>query len=146
MDKESLFALIFRWNKMQQDTTPLQNSLCQQSTSFLCDLGNCLSKSIPSEFEHKDLVLVEATPEQARITNRNSYMSWGYPMLTIDEYIEREEILANNEFTLENFKVWILVSKLSLITIPSRQIREVIGYYITSLFTPSQYQHKVMLQ
>ncbi|KAF0512855.1 gnat family acetyltransferase [Gigaspora margarita] len=116
-----------------------------------------------SEIEHQDLVLVEATPEQARITNRNSYMDWGYPLLTIDEYIEREEILANNEFTSENFKVWILVSKKcnllndteptifsqcetfklkALITLSSGQIQEVIGYYIGSLFTPPQYRHK----
>ncbi|CAG8694675.1 13411_t:CDS:2 [Gigaspora margarita] len=101
--------------------------------------------------EHQDLVLVEATPGQARITNRNSYMSWGSPLLTIDEYIE------------QNFKVWILVSKKcnlsndneptifsqcetfklkALITLSSGQIQEVIGYYITSLFTPPQYRHK----
>ncbi|CAG8837492.1 40961_t:CDS:2, partial [Gigaspora margarita] len=110
-----------------------------------------LSKLMPSEFEHQDLVLVEATPGQAKITNRNSYMSWGYPMLTINEYIEHEEIHVNNEFISKNFKVWILVSKIynlsndieqtifsqyetyklkALITIPSRQIREVM------------YQHK----
>ncbi|CAG8492892.1 11855_t:CDS:2, partial [Dentiscutata heterogama] len=112
-----------------------------------------------SELEYQNLVLEKATSEQARITNRNSYMNWGYPQLTIDEYIEREEILANNEFTLESFKVWILVSKKcilskdteltifsqcetyklkALITLSSGQIQEVIGYYITSLFTPAQ--------
>ncbi|CAG8520218.1 15074_t:CDS:2 [Dentiscutata erythropus] len=116
-----------------------------------------------SELECQDLILVEATPEQARNTNRNSYMSWGYPLLTLDEYIEREEILANHEFTSEDFNIWILVSKKSnlsndteptilsqcetfklkaLITLSSEQIQEVNCYYIGSLFTPPQYRHK----
>ncbi|CAG8607370.1 3020_t:CDS:2 [Scutellospora calospora] len=122
-----------------------------------------------SRFEHQDLVLVEANPEQAKITNRNSYMSWGYPVLTIGEYIKREEILANNEFTSENFKVWILISRKSsvncnsttlndtepeifsqcetfkrktLITLSPGQIKEEICYCITALFTPPKYRHK----
>ncbi|CAG8623070.1 5595_t:CDS:2 [Cetraspora pellucida] len=116
-----------------------------------------------SELEHQDLILVEATPEQARMTNRNSYMSWGYPMLTIDEYIKLEEILANIEFASENLKVWILTSRKyisssdtepiifsqcetykrkALITLSSGQIQEEICYCITALFTPPQYRHK----
>ncbi|CAG8438311.1 7703_t:CDS:2 [Dentiscutata heterogama] len=108
-----------------------------------------------SEPEHQDLILVEATPKQARI--------WGYPLLTLDEYVEREQILANIDFTLENLIVWILVSKKcnlsndteptiyshcetykrkALIKLSSGQIQEVIGYCITALFTPSKYRGK----
>ncbi|CAG8668341.1 5340_t:CDS:2, partial [Dentiscutata erythropus] len=118
------------------------------------------------KIEYQELVLVEANPEQARITNRNSYMSWGYPVLTIEEYIEREEILANNEFTSENFKVWVLISRTNynsinsnntepiiysqcetfkrkaLITLSSGQVKEATCYCITALFTPPQYRHK----
>ncbi|RIB06904.1 hypothetical protein C2G38_2215937 [Gigaspora rosea] len=118
---------------------------------------------MPSEPKYQDLIVVEATPEQARITNRNSYMSWGYPLLTLDEYVEREQILANNEFCSENLKVWILVSKecnlsidpestilsqcetykrQTLMTLSSGQIQEVIGYCITALFTPPKHRKK----
>ncbi|KAF0530100.1 GNAT family [Gigaspora margarita] len=93
-------------------------------------------------------------------TNRNSYMSWGYPLSILDEYVEREQILANNEFSSEILKVWILVSKeynlsidpestilsqcetykrQTLMTLSSGQIQEVIGYCITALFTPPKH-------
>ncbi|CAG8525026.1 5638_t:CDS:2 [Gigaspora rosea] len=87
-----------------------------------------------SELEYQNLVLEKATSEQARITNRNSYMSWGYPQLTIDEYIEHTEPTIFSQ--CETYKLK------ALITLSSGQIQEVIGYYITSLFTPAQYRHK----
>ncbi|CAG8562376.1 11254_t:CDS:1 [Racocetra fulgida] len=96
-------------------------------------------------------------------------MSWGYPMLTIDEYIDREEMLANNEFTSKNFKVWILIPRKSdtnckpyytsnntepiilsqcetfqrkaLITISPGRVKEATCYCITALFTPPKYRH-----
>ncbi|CAG8781399.1 8768_t:CDS:2, partial [Racocetra persica] len=83
-----------------------------------------------------DLVLVEATPEQANIV-----------------------------YNSENFKVWILVStkdandtskinesailsacetirRKALITLSSGQVQEAIGYSILAVFTPPQYRHK----
>ncbi|KAF0522436.1 gnat family acetyltransferase [Gigaspora margarita] len=93
-------------------------------------------------------------------TNHISYMSWGYSLSILNEYVEREQILANNEFSSEILKVWILVSKecnlsidpestilsqcetykhQTLITLLSEQIQEVIGYCITALFTPPKH-------
>ncbi|CAG8635713.1 1722_t:CDS:2 [Dentiscutata heterogama] len=112
-----------------------------------------------------DLVLVEAAPEQANITNRNSYVEWGYPQLTIDQYLKREFILSNSVYNSEIFKVWILVStkdandtskinesailsacetfkRKALITLSSGQVQEATGYSIASVFTPPQYRHK----
>ncbi|KAF0432777.1 Acyl-CoA N-acyltransferase [Gigaspora margarita] len=115
--------------------------------------------------ENLDLVLIEATPEQARITNRNSYIEWGYPQLTIDQYLKREFTLSNCVLNSENFKVWILVStkdaddtskinesailaacetikRKALIKLSSGQVQEAISYSIASVFTPPQYRHK----
>ncbi|CAI2179998.1 2641_t:CDS:2 [Funneliformis geosporum] len=58
-----------------------------------------------------ELTLIEATPEQVIITNRNTYVEWGAPHLTLDEYISRERILSSLPFTSKNFTVWILVPR-----------------------------------
>ncbi|RHZ45282.1 hypothetical protein Glove_682g54 [Diversispora epigaea] len=67
--------------------------------------------SSKSQIDINDLLLVKATPEQAIITNQTSYIEWGHPELTLEQYLEREKILTNLEFTRDNFQVWILISK-----------------------------------
>ncbi|CAG8781894.1 2920_t:CDS:2, partial [Acaulospora morrowiae] len=67
--------------------------------------------SFKCQHDFDDLILLEATPEQAIITNENSYLEWGHPQLTLEQYLEREKLLANLEFTGANFKVWVLVSR-----------------------------------
>ncbi|CAG8433673.1 10401_t:CDS:2 [Diversispora eburnea] len=63
------------------------------------------------QIDINDLLLVKATPEQAIIANQTSYIEWGHPELTLEQYLEREKILENLEFTRDNFQVWILISK-----------------------------------
>ncbi|CAG8614265.1 9302_t:CDS:2 [Cetraspora pellucida] len=98
-------------------------------------------------------------------TNRNSYIEWGYPQLTIDQYLKRESVLSNDVYNSENFKVWILIStkdaddasninestilsacetfkRKALITLSPGQVQEVTCYSIASVFTPPQYRRK----
>ncbi|CAG8782536.1 31865_t:CDS:1, partial [Racocetra persica] len=90
---------------------------------------------------------------------------WGYPQLTLDQYLKREFVLSNNVYNSENFKVWILISTKdandtsntnesvilsacetfkhkALITLSSGQVQEATCYSIASVFTPPQYRHK----
>ncbi|CAG8448095.1 15565_t:CDS:10 [Acaulospora colombiana] len=123
----------------------------------------------PHDFD--DLMLLEATPEQAIMTNQNSYATWGYPQLTLEQYLEREKLLANQEFTGENFKVWVLMSRKeqqehqgkndasannnptilsacetfkrkALIVDRSGEVIETICYGIASVFTPPHLRNK----
>jgi hypothetical protein len=65
---------------------------------------------MPSTYNLSELILVEATPEQTIITNRNSFVEWGTG-LTLEEYLSRETFLASLPFTRNNFTVWVLVPR-----------------------------------
>ncbi|CAG8550155.1 9533_t:CDS:2 [Funneliformis caledonium] len=64
-----------------------------------------------STYNLSELILIEATPEQVIITNRNSFVEWGAPHLTLEEYLSRERLLSSLPFTSKNFTVWILVPR-----------------------------------
>ncbi|CAG8549023.1 10225_t:CDS:1 [Paraglomus brasilianum] len=102
--------------------------------------------------KHPHLTIVKANAEQTKITNRNSFVEWGKG-LSLDQYFERETILANLDFTRDNFIVWVLVPKedpntldiisscetfrrTAFVTISPGVIEEHICYSIASVFTP----------
>ncbi|GBC08407.1 hypothetical protein RclHR1_08090011 [Rhizophagus clarus] len=63
-----------------------------------------------STYSLSELTLVKATPEQAIVTNKNSFIEWG-THLSLEQYLSRESILASFPFTSENFTVWVLVPR-----------------------------------
>jgi len=102
--------------------------------------------------KHSHLAIVKADAEQTQITNRNTIVDWGKG-LSSDQYSERETILANLDFTEDNFVVWVLVPKenpttldiicscetfrrTAFVTISPGVIEEHICYSIASVFTP----------
>ncbi|ORX96775.1 hypothetical protein K493DRAFT_314343 [Basidiobolus meristosporus CBS 931.73] len=58
----------------------------------------------------EELVLVKATHDQVLTTWHNTHVEWGVK-LDLEQYLKREKLLANQEFTSENITVWALVSK-----------------------------------
>ncbi|CAG8567595.1 31320_t:CDS:2 [Gigaspora margarita] len=88
---------------------------------------------MPSELEYQDLVLVE-------------YRHKGY-ITKLIELLNDKLIIAINQSNIETTINLIFLQCETckfkgLITLLFGQIQEVIGYYITSLFTPLQYRHK----
>ncbi|CAH1758725.1 5620_t:CDS:2 [Entrophospora sp. SA101] len=89
-------------------------------------------------FNLDELVLVEATAEQAIITQRNTYEEWGYPQFTVDEYLQREVVLKDLDYTRENFQIWVLVPANDTKTL--QVIASLIYYGIATVFTPKKYR------
>ncbi|CAG8483842.1 10457_t:CDS:1 [Paraglomus occultum] len=102
--------------------------------------------------KHPHLTIVKANAEQTKITNRNTFVEWGKG-LSLDQYLERETILANLDFTRDKFIVWVLVPKenpntldivcscetfrrTAFVTISPGVIEEYLCYSIASVFTP----------
>ncbi|KAJ1972153.1 hypothetical protein H4R35_004832 [Dimargaris xerosporica] len=58
----------------------------------------------------EELVLVPATPAQAKLTWTRTLSVWGKG-LTLEQYHEREHMLANTDFARDNLQVYVLVPK-----------------------------------
>ncbi|RGB26065.1 hypothetical protein C1646_722115 [Rhizophagus diaphanus] len=108
-----------------------------------------------STYSLSELTLVKATPEQAIITNKNSFGEWG-THLSLEQYLSRETSLASLPFTSENFTVWVLVPRSTPETttnilsacetflrpalIISSSLQKQNCYSIASVFTPQEHR------
>ncbi|KAG9296435.1 hypothetical protein G9A89_015027 [Geosiphon pyriformis] len=57
-----------------------------------------------------DFTVVQIPPSQYPLTNINSFIEWGSG-LTLQQYLERESLLANLAFSIENLTTWALVPR-----------------------------------
>ncbi|PKC71738.1 hypothetical protein RhiirA1_412802 [Rhizophagus irregularis] len=108
-----------------------------------------------STYSLSEITLVKATPEQAIITNKNSFGEWG-THLSLEQYLSRETSLASLPFTSENFTVWVLVPRSTPETttnilsacetflrpalIISSSLQKQNCYSIASVFTPQEHR------
>ncbi|RUS24454.1 hypothetical protein BC938DRAFT_473555 [Jimgerdemannia flammicorona] len=62
-----------------------------------------------------DMILAKATEQQLYQTYRNHYKEWERSviltgqLLTLEEYLKREDILRSESFSVKNYTVWVLV-------------------------------------
>lgn len=106
------------------------------------------------------LALVHPTPEEQLIVTKSNASSWRGP-LSLDRYIEREELLANQALTREGgITFWVLVDtaesakprtilasceslrKRALIKRPNGQVEDVAAQGIASVFCSSDFRGK----
>ncbi|KAK9767752.1 hypothetical protein K7432_002181 [Basidiobolus ranarum] len=108
----------------------------------------------------ENLVLVKATHDQILTTWHNTHVEWGVK-LDLEQYLKREKLLANQQFTSENITVWALVHKddptntqplahcetfrrPAIINNPENggEIQERECYSIATVFCPAKYRGK----
>ncbi|RHY11035.1 hypothetical protein DYB25_002496 [Aphanomyces astaci] len=99
-------------------------------------------------------VLVPASEAQQLEADKYTYSSWGAPLLTLDEYLDREHALCASAFAKESLTGYVLVPATTPSTVDILCYVEVFkrpvwyngarlyGYSVGSVYTPEQHRKK----